>query len=207
MAERLVVFGSGGHAKVVLDAVLAQTPGREVIVLDDQPDAAGKSILKLEVSGSRDLLTELGEAPIVPAIGNNLARSELMSWLQQNGHRLEAVIHPATTVAASADIQPGAFLAAGAIVNAEASIGAGAIVNTGATVDHDCIIGESAHIAPVANLCGGVRIGARTLVGVGASISPGVTVCEDAIIGAGAVVVRDITEKGTYVGNPAHRLQ
>ena len=118
MAERLIVFGSGGHAKVVLDAVLARTPEREIIVLDDRAEAAGKPILNLEVSGSRDLLAGLGEAPVVPAIGDNRARSELVSWLVQTGHKLEAVIHPTATVAASAEIQPGAFLAAGAIVNA-----------------------------------------------------------------------------------------
>lgn len=207
MAERLVVFGSGGHAKVVLDAVLARSPERQVIILDDDPQAIGKTVLGIEVAGSRDLLSRMEAAPVVPAIGNNLNRSELVRWLDQSGYGLEAVIHPAATVAASAEIAPGAFVAAGAIVNAEATIGSGAIVNTGATVDHDCLIGEAAHIAPGAHLCGAVRIGARTLVGVGASICPGVAVCDGVILGAGAIVIRDISEQGTYVGNPARRVR
>ena len=207
MANRLVVFGSGGHAQVVLDAVLVRTRDRDVIVLDDDPAACGKKILGFRVSGSRDLLAELSGATVMPAIGNNSRRSEIMSWLEEEGHRLESVIHPAATISPSATVGPGAFVAAGAVVNPEATIGPGAIVNTGATVDHDCVIGSAAHVAPGVHLCGEVHIGARTLGGVGASVRPGISISNDVTIGAGSVVVRDIAEIGVYAGSPARRLR
>lgn len=50
------------------------------------------------------------------------------------------------------------------------------------------------------------RIGARVSIGSNATILP-VTVCSDVVIGAGAVVTRDITEPGTYAGNPAKLLR
>jgi acetyltransferase-like isoleucine patch superfamily enzyme len=34
-----------------------------------------------------------------------------------------------------------------------------------------------------------------------------VSICDDVVIGAGSVVTKDITESGTYVGNPAVRLK
>jgi len=33
------------------------------------------------------------------------------------------------------------------------------------------------------------------------------TICDHAVIGAGAVVTKDITEPGIYVGNPARLLR
>ena len=42
-------------------------------------------------------------------------------------------------------------------------------------------------------------------IGSGAIILP-VKICSDVVIGAGAVVTRDITVPGKYVGNPAKRL-
>jgi serine acetyltransferase len=33
------------------------------------------------------------------------------------------------------------------------------------------------------------------------------SICDDVIIGAGAVVLSNITEKGTYVGIPAKRIK
>lgn len=48
-----------------------------------------------------------------------------------------------------------------------------------------------------------------TLIGNNVSIGSGVTIlpvkiCDNVTIGAGAVVTRDITEPGTYRGNPTH---
>lgn len=48
-----------------------------------------------------------------------------------------------------------------------------------------------------------VKIGVSTWVGIGASVSNSLSVCSDCMVGAGAVVVKDIAELGTYVGVPA----
>jgi sugar O-acyltransferase (sialic acid O-acetyltransferase NeuD family) len=206
MADRLVIFGAGGHAKVVAEAALARTPGREIIILDDAIE--GRTMISgFPVSGGRDQLAALSDVPVVPAIGDNRARAQLIEWLLKRGHRLETIIHPSATVADSVKIDAGSFVSAGAIVIAEARICRGAIVNTGASVDHDCIVGEAAHIAPGVHLCGNVRIGPRTLVGVGTCIAPGISIWEDVIIGAGSTVIRDINESGTFIGNPARRLR
>jgi acetyltransferase-like isoleucine patch superfamily enzyme len=42
-------------------------------------------------------------------------------------------------------------------------------------------------------------------IGSNVTILP-VSICADVIIGAGGVVTRDITEPGTYAGNPARRM-
>jgi serine acetyltransferase len=47
--------------------------------------------------------------------------------------------------------------------------------------------------------------GDRVFVGIGASIVNNVSICDDVIIGAGGVVIKDIDEKGTYVGVPARK--
>jgi acetyltransferase-like isoleucine patch superfamily enzyme len=49
------------------------------------------------------------------------------------------------------------------------------------------------------------KIGSKVSIGTNATILP-VTICDQVVIGAGAVVTKDITESGTYVGNPARRL-
>lgn len=43
-------------------------------------------------------------------------------------------------------------------------------------------------------------------IGSNATILP-VTICENVVIGAGSVVTKDITEPGTYVGNPARKIK
>ena len=49
-------------------------------------------------------------------------------------------------------------------------------------------------------------VGNKVYIGSNATILP-VTICDDVVIGAGAVVTRNITEPGTYAGNPARTLK
>ena len=48
-------------------------------------------------------------------------------------------------------------------------------------------------------------IGNRVSIGTNATIMP-VIICDDVVIGAGSVVTKDITEPGTYAGNPAYKI-
>src|SRR3954447_15671157 len=50
------------------------------------------------------------------------------------------------------------------------------------------------------------RIGNHVSIGTNTTILP-VTICDHVVIGAGAVVTKDITEPGVYVGNPARLLR
>lgn len=50
------------------------------------------------------------------------------------------------------------------------------------------------------------NIGNKVYIGSNATILP-ISVCDDVVVGAGAVVTKNITEPGTYVGNPAKRLK
>jgi acetyltransferase-like isoleucine patch superfamily enzyme len=50
------------------------------------------------------------------------------------------------------------------------------------------------------------QIGDRVSIGSNVTLLP-VSICDDVVIGAGAVVTKNITEPGTYAGNPARRLR
>ena len=48
-------------------------------------------------------------------------------------------------------------------------------------------------------------VGDRVSIGTNATIMP-VSICDDVVVGAGSVVTKDITESGTYAGNPARKM-
>lgn len=50
------------------------------------------------------------------------------------------------------------------------------------------------------------RIGNRVSIGTNATLMP-VTVADDVVIGAGSVVVKNLTIKGIYAGNPARLIR
>lgn len=89
----------------------------------------------------------------------------------------------------------------------EVEIGDNTIINTASIIEHGVKIGAHSHIAPNVAISGNTVIGKRNFVGVGASIKDCVNICDNVIIGAGAVVITDIYEAGTYVGVPAKRIK
>jgi acetyltransferase-like isoleucine patch superfamily enzyme len=50
------------------------------------------------------------------------------------------------------------------------------------------------------------KIGDGVSIGTNATILP-VTICDRVVVGAGAVVTKDLTEPGVYIGNPARMLR
>jgi UDP-N-acetylbacillosamine N-acetyltransferase len=60
---------------------------------------------------------------------------------------------------------------------------------------------------PGAKILGTAKIGSRCRIGTNSTILPGIEICDDVVIGAGAVVTKNITEPGTYVGVPAKKMR
>lgn len=85
------------------------------------------------------------------------------------------------------------------------------------TIGEDCFIGHGVMFindklsqgGPAQGdqrLWGSTQIGNNVSIGSNATILP-VVICSHVVIGAGAVVTKDITEAGSYAGNPAKKLK
>lgn len=185
----IVVFGAGGHGKVVAEIALMR--GFDVVAfIDDAKASSGATHLGRPVLTLDGLLAEPGRWPRVVAlgIGANEARRQIAVRLRANGFALAPLVHPRATVSASARLGEGVVIAAGAVVSAEAAVEEGAIVNTNAVVEHDCFVGGFAHVGPGSVMCGGSRIGDRGLLGAGAILPVMGAIAAGAVVPPGTVV-------------------
>ena len=201
--DRIFVVGAGGHAKVVVDALLAGAVERSAIsITDDQVGGRGHTLLGIPV-GAPALQSNMAGTYFHVAIGNGASRARLHAQLLALGAIPLTVLHPRSSVSPHARLGAAVFVAAGAVVGPDALLGDGVIVNHGAVVDHDCRLDAFSHVAPNATLGGGVSIGAGAMVGAGANILPGRQIGAAAVVGAGAVVLQDVMAGHTCVGVPA----
>jgi sugar O-acyltransferase (sialic acid O-acetyltransferase NeuD family) len=203
----VVIYGAGGHARVIIE--LMDRAGISPIagILDDNPELAGTKIDGIPVVGALDRLAAIIKVHhvhrAVIAVGNNAARKKLADHARSLGLRLPVLIHPQACVSPTAKLGDGTVVMAGAVVCAHVTMGELGIINTRASIDHDCSIGDWVHIAPGVTLAGSVTVGNGALIGVGASVIPGLCIGEDSVVGAGSVVIRDVPSNTTVVGNPA----
>lgn len=205
MPERIVIFGAGGHARVVIDAIERAGLYQIALLADADEALTGTTLKTYPVCSERDgfAAAQGGVVHAFVAIGRNETRKRIAHRARECGFRLATVVHPSAVVSSSAVLGAGTLVMPCSVVNADAVVGADVIVNTGAIIEHDCRVGDHTHISPRATLCGGVQIGDEVLVGAGAVVLSGVKVGSRATVGAGAVVVSDVPDGATAKGVPA----
>ncbi len=207
MTRQHVILGSGGHAKVLLDAL--RTLNLPVTACTDtNPQRVGDTLLGIPIQSEADLETMFPpESTLlvngVGGVGDMSPRRSVYNRFRAMGYDFATIVHPHASVADDAALGQGVQVLAGAVVVTGARIDENTIINTRASVDHDCAIGAHCHIAPGVTLSGGVSVGNASLVGTGASVIQGISLGSQCIVGAGAAVIRNVPDGATAVGVPA----
>jgi sugar O-acyltransferase (sialic acid O-acetyltransferase NeuD family) len=207
----IVIIGAGGHAKVLLDALLGA--GQTVQgLLDADASRHGTSVLGKPVLGDDSWLETAPPQTLqlVNGLGSNglvTAKRSAFERAKAAGYTFATVQHPAAVVGRDVALGEGAQLLARAVVEAGSKLGANVTINTGAIVNHDCRLGDHVHVAPGAVVLGGVEVGEATHVGASAVILTRLKIGRDCVIGAGAVVVKNLPDGSTVAGVPATQME
>lgn len=197
---KTLIFGAGGHGKVVFDILKAQGVSVDGFV-DSRPrvpELFGVPVLP------ESILIDSGPLRMVVAVGANHIRRDVVNRVLATCPQVEFfnAVHPTAYVSVLSRLGVGNVIAAGALVTPDVVIGDHAVINTGAQVDHDCEVGNFVTVAPGAVLGGTVRVGEGTYVAIGASVRHGITIGDWSVLGAGAVVVENIPDRVVAFGSP-----
>lgn len=206
--QRVVVLGSGGHAKVLIEIIKVLPQLQITCILDSNTKKIGETFFDIPIIGGDSLLEskELNADAFVIGIGSvsdNSFRSKLYQRCLKAGLHPLKIIASSAIVSESAQLGNGVQILPGAVINSDAKIDENVIINTGAIIEHDCVLHQNVHVATGAKLAGQVTVGRDSFIGCGASIIQSVRIGEGAIVGAGAVVIRDVAAGATVKGNPA----
>jgi sugar O-acyltransferase (sialic acid O-acetyltransferase NeuD family) len=200
-----VIVGAGAQGRITAIVWRRAEAGRELLILDDNPQLWGTEIAGVAVSGPVASLGEdgLGRVAAIVALGNNCTRMELAARLTAASVEFANVIDPTAIIMPYAQIGAGIFIGPGAIIHTGARIGDHVLINTGAIIEHDCVVEPGATISPGARMAGRVWIESRAFISAGVTLAPRVRVGEGTIVGAGAVVTRDLPAGCLAYGCPA----
>jgi sugar O-acyltransferase (sialic acid O-acetyltransferase NeuD family) len=201
-----LIFGSSGHASVVIDA-MRLTGDFEIAGLLDDAEVAGTVKTGYSILGGFKDYSAISKREncnnVVLAIGDNSWRRKIYNELKQFGFQFPIIKHPSAIIASTSKLGAGSVVLANAHVGPDVRVGNVCILNSGSSVDHDCRLSDFSSLAPGVFMGGLVEIGECSHIGVGASISDRKRIGKHTIVGTGAVVVRDIPDFVVAYGNPA----
>lgn len=196
----MVIYGAGGHARVIISCILANNQPVKTVFDDNLSQI---SPLEGAVICTYDPLI-LPNEPLIIAVGDNQLRKIIAGSIS---HSAGNIIHPSSEIESDVKLGQGTVVLHGSIIQSSAKIGCHVIVNTRVTIDHHCVIGSFVHLAPGVILCGNVNIGDNTLIGAGAIVVPNISIGSDCHIAAGSVITKNIPDGCTVRGNPGRIIK
>jgi len=207
--KKICIFGAGGFGRETLCCLIDQIAPADSHIGDvacfmvDDKHLTDKKVLGIDVLPKSAFNPDLFD--VVVAISDPPTRKKVVESLPPETS-FATIIHPDTVISEWVDIGEGSVITAGVIITCNIKIGEHSHLNLYTTIGHDCTTGDFFTTAPGANISGMCEFGERVYIGSNASVRQGVSICDDVTIGMGAVVVKSISEQGTYIGNPLKKL-
>tara|TARA_Y100001958_G_C21055706_1_gene420285 strand:- start:131 stop:793 length:663 start_codon:yes stop_codon:yes gene_type:complete len=195
--KNIVIFGSGGHCKVIID-IIEKSNRYNLVGLIDNYQEKGKIIFDYDIIGEKEeievLIKNYNIECGVIGIGDNSTRKKYVEYVSQicSNFKFETLIHPKSNIGKNVIIGDGTVVMSGVSVNSDTKIGSHCIINTNSSVDHDCNLGDYVSVSPNSGIGGNVNIGDQSFIGIGSNIIHNINIGNNNVIGSSSLVVRDI---------------
>lgn len=211
----LGICGSGGLGREVLELAHQINAIHNIwtqiffVETDDYINLYGSLKKGLTVTTLEQLLTEYGTLNIefIIAVGEPDLRRKICDDIVERGARLATLVHPSVHIPESTTIGSGSVVCYNSYISCDVSIGQNVYIQPQVNVGHDTVIDNNSVISGFVNIAGGCHIGMNTYVGLSVCIKENTTIGNDTIVGMGSVVIRDIPEGVTALGNPARPMK
>ena len=214
------IFGAAGFAKEVDWLIEDLFSAKRIdyrtncFVAEDGNKLIGTTINSAEVIAESDFFNKYAsnENNCFVAVGNPLLKEKIVQKIKsvQSKSRFPNLVHPTV----SFDHRPGKLilgegniLCSQSVLTTDIKLHNFIHINLDCTVGHDSMIEDYTTISPGVHISGNVAISEKVFFGTGAVVLEHVKICAGAKIGAGATVITDINESGTYVGTPARKVK
>lgn len=208
--KNIVLIGGGGHCKSCIE-VIESTNAYKILGILDLPTEFGKKVSGYEVIGNdNDYLKykEKGYCFLVTAgqIKSARIRKRIFTSLKDIDAEIETIIASTAWVSKDAKIGMGTIIMHQAFVNTGVYIGENCIINTKAIIEHDSIIKDNVHISTNVVINGDCKVGNDSFIGSSSCVVNAVEINNNVVVGAGSTVHKNLSDEGTYVGNPIVKI-
>lgn len=213
--KKIIIFGSGDHAKVVLNEIL-KLKKYNFLGFCDENEKKNKIVFKIKKKNFK-ILGNLNEIKKIVSkdriygiigISENKIRKKIVRQTQNlKNLKWESIISKDAKLNGNIRIGLGSFINTGTIINTNSIIGNHCSINTGSSIDHDCIFQDYSGTGPGVITGGNVKVGELGYIGIGSIIKNGVNIGKNTIVGAGSLVLNNCLKNSIFFGSPAKKIK
>ena len=190
--KRIVIFGTGGHAKIILSELLKEKNYNQIIFISKEKkkyfyfNKKKYKIIKNFKIDARDRSKIYG----IIAIGDNYLRYKLYKKYSKIYPKLvwATIKSKDAIVNKNVKLSPGSMIITGSIINAGSIIGKHCIINTKSSIDHDNIFSDFSSTGPGVITGGKVKVGKLSHIGIGSAICQNIDIANNTIVGGKSFV-------------------
>jgi sugar O-acyltransferase (sialic acid O-acetyltransferase NeuD family) len=200
--RRLLIHGTGGQGKVVLDCAECYYDNITFMTNDINTNKIGDYPILFEHEITLDYISKNFDEIIV-AVGDNKAMLNLSEKYISTGMKLATVIHPNAPVSKFAEIKSGTVICANAVIGPYAILGKANVVSISGMVVCDCQFETGVRVLPNAVVEGTCKIGKNTWICIGINIANDIQIGKNSVVGAGAALLKNVPDNVLVAGVPA----
>ena len=212
--KKIIIFGFGGQAKVVLDCIKLIKDYRVIGFISNKNYSPSFS-KQVKYLGSFENLNKIIKNHDsknlfgIIGVGDNIMRKKISLKVKKINKKFKwaNVIHPSAVISPSSTIGFGNMMLAGSIICAETKIYNHVSINTGSYIDHNNTFYNFSSTGPGVATGGNVKVGEQSFLGIGCVIKDKIFIGANTIIGGQAFVCKNCKPNSLYYGVPAKRIK
>ena len=200
--QRIFLLGAGGFTKQIIDIFKMRNVNITGIFDDNKVINTSYYYDYKIIDSIKNVYKYIDRNDLLfCGIGDNKIRKDVVSNLTM--YNFINVISPLANISKTTKIiGTGNYIGHYVNLISDSTLGNFNFMNDNSMIGHDVTIGDYNHMCPMAVAGGNVNIGNGNLIGTNATINPKITIGDNNIIGAGGIIIKNVDNNNTIVGNP-----
>lgn len=206
--EKCIIIGAGTYGQVYAEYL------KEVYTIigfiDDNEVLHNAKVNNIEVLGSFDYMLDHIDSStnVFIPVGNNKVRVKLLEKVIEAGFKTPNFIHTDTQIHPTVKLGRCIYILPGTHIMPFTEIKDFVLISMGVNIAHHTIIEQGCFFSQGVNVGASIHLKENAYCGIGSTIMTGVKeVGENSLIGAGAVIIKDVPDGATVVGNPGRIIK
>lgn len=211
--KKIIIIGSGGHAKVILSEILLLKKFKILGFVDDYIPT-GKLLDKennlYNIGKIRNLKSIVDKNTFgIIGIGENYIRKKIAQEIKKTVKNFSwaKIISKNAIISKNVTIGDGTVIIPGSVINTGTKIGQHCIINTRSSIGHDNYFSNYSSCGPGSTIGGGVFVGESSYLGIGCTIKHALKIEKNVVIGGHSFVNKNCEKNSLYFGVPAKKIR